>query len=175
MICKDSRGNEFVEMIDIGEDEVTKYFSPVTHCLAVVIVDGEYLLGWNNWRKDWEIFGGCIEDGESVRQCIVRECYEELGISNMQIDYIGLMHFHLAPDYFSTEYRKEYGCLYGITLKQEDLSKMEQFRLDREEIGKIALLKNIPKDERIAEIDHALLHYYEGQPNGILKHKQNLR
>lgn len=167
MICKDSRGNEFVEMIDIEEDEAMKLFSPVTHCLAVVIVDDEYLLGWNNWRKDWEIFGGCIEEGESLRQCIVRECYEELGISNVRIDYIGLMRFNLVPDYFSTEYRKEYGCLYGIALKQEDLSKIEQFRLDREEIGKVALLKNISKDERIAEIDKALLNYYGGQTNGF--------
>lgn len=44
MICKDSRGNEFVEMINAKEEEVMEKFSPVTHCLAVVIVDGEYLL-----------------------------------------------------------------------------------------------------------------------------------
>lgn len=160
MICKDAKGNELVEMIEIGEDEVMEHFSPVTHCLAVVMVDGEYLLGWNNWRREWEIFGGCIEEGESLRQCIVRECHEELGLSNRQIDYIGLMHLALVPDYFSTEHREEYGCLYGIALKKEDLSAIEQFRLDREEIGKIALLKDIPDNEKIAEIDHALLNYY---------------
>lgn len=149
-----------VEVITIGEDEVMKQFSPVTHCLAVVIVDGEYLLGWNNWRKEWEIFGGCIEEGESPRDCIVRECQEELGISDMQIDYIGLMRLALVPDYFSTEYREEYGCLYGITLNQEDLLKMEQLRSDREEIGKITLLENIAEDEKISQIDHMLLNYY---------------
>lgn len=162
MICKDSRGNEFVEMIDVDEIEAIEKFSPVTHCLAVVIVDGEYLLGWNNYRKVWEIFGGCMEKGESPRQCIIRECYEELGISNMKIDYVGLMHFNLVADYFSTEYRKEYGCLYGITLKQEEFAKMEKSRLDREEIGKIALLKDISEAEKICEIDHALLNYYKG-------------
>lgn len=160
MICRDSRGNEFSEMIRIDEDVVMKRFSPVMHCLAVVVADGEYLLGFNNWRKDWEIFGGCMEENESPRQCIVRECYEELGISDMRIDYIGLMRFHLVPDCFAKEYREEYGCLYGLTLKQEDLSEIERFRLDREEIAKIALLKDTSKDEKIAEIDNALLRYY---------------
>lgn len=80
----------------------------------------------------------------------------------MKIDYVGLMHFNLVPDYFSTEYRKEYGCLYGITLKQEEFDKIEKSRLDREEIGKIALLKDISEEEKICEIDHALLNYYKG-------------
>lgn len=80
----------------------------------------------------------------------------------MKIDYVGLMHFNLVPDYFSAEYRKEYGCLYGITLKQEEFDKIEKSRLDREEIGKIALLKDISEEEKICEIDHALLNYYKG-------------
>ncbi|MCM1245457.1 MAG: NUDIX hydrolase [Roseburia sp.] len=162
MICKDSRGNEFVEMINAKEKEVMEKFSPVTHCLAVVVVDGEYLLGWNNYRKVWETFGGCREEGESPRQCIICECYEELGLSDVKIDYVGLMHLNLVPDYFSTECREEYGCLYGITLKPEELKKIEQLRLDREEIGKISLLKNISEEEKICEIDRALLDYYRG-------------
>lgn len=39
---------------------------------------------------------------------------------------------------------------------------MEKSRLDREEIGKIALLKDISEEEKICEIDHALLNYYKG-------------
>lgn len=63
MILKDSRGNEFVEMIDVEENVAMAEYAPVTHCLAVVMVGSDYLLGWNKWRKDWEIFGGCIETG----------------------------------------------------------------------------------------------------------------
>ena len=74
MILKDSRGNEFVEMIDVEENVAMAEYAPVTHCLAVVMVGSDYLLGWNKWRKDWEIFGGCIETGESMRECITREC-----------------------------------------------------------------------------------------------------
>lgn len=162
MICKDARGNELIEMISIDEKAVMNRFSPVTHCLAVIIVDDDYLLGFNHWRKTWEIFGGCIEKGESPRQCIIRECYEELGIREREIDYIGLMHLNLIPDYFSTEYRKEYGCLYRIILQREDLSQIEKLRSDKEEIEKIALLHNIPKDEHISEIDYALLNFGRG-------------
>ena len=45
MILKDSRGNELVEIIDVGEDSAMAEFSPITPCLAVVKVGGDYLLG----------------------------------------------------------------------------------------------------------------------------------
>ena len=160
MILKDSKGNEFVEIIDIDENIAAAQYAPVTHCLAVVMVGGDYLLGWNRWRNDWEIFGGCMEKGETMRECIERECFEEIGILNVQIDYIGLMHLNMVPDYFSPEYRKEYGGLYGIKLQPEDLQKIEKYRLDREEIEKVALLKDIGVGEKIAEIDRELLNYY---------------
>lgn len=51
---------------------------------------------------------------------------------------------------------------YTGSLKQEEFAKMEKSRLDREEIGKIALLKDISEEEKICEIDHALLNYYKG-------------
>lgn len=60
MILKDNRGNELVKIIDIEENSAMAEYAPVTHCLAVVMVGNNYLLGWNKWRKDWEIFGGCI-------------------------------------------------------------------------------------------------------------------
>ena len=161
MMVKDSKGNEFVELIHIDEDTAMEQYTPVTHCLAVVMVGSDYLLGWNRWRKDWETFGGCMEEGETMRECIIRECLEEIGLSDLPMEYIGLMHFHLVPDYFSTEYREEYGGLYGIKLQPEDLQIIEKYRLDREEIERVALLKDIDVKERIAEIDRELLNYYQ--------------
>lgn len=160
MIIKDSRGNELVEILDIEEGGAMEQYAPVTHCLAVVMVGGDYLLGWNRWRKDWEIFGGCMEAGETMRECIVRECHEEIGLSHVQFEYIGLMHLKMVADYFSTEFREEYGGLYGIRLQPEELPGIENYRLDREEIEKVALLKNIGAHEKIAEIDKELLSYY---------------
>ncbi|NMA74866.1 MAG: NUDIX domain-containing protein [Bacteroidales bacterium] len=105
MVVKDCNGNELVRVIKITENEANKLYIPITHCLAIVMIGNEYLLGWNKWRKDWEIFGGCIEPQETMRQCIMRECFEEIGIRDVQIDYIGVMEFNLCPDYFSSEYR----------------------------------------------------------------------
>lgn len=162
MIIKDHRGNELVEIIDIDENAAMRQYAPVTHCLAVVMAGSDYLLGWNLWRKDWEIFGGCLEEGETMRQCIMRECLEEIGLSDLPIKYIGLMHLNMVPDYFSTEYRVEYGGLYGIKVQMADLPQIEKYRSDREDIERIALLKDIRADEKIAEIDRALLNYYRG-------------
>ncbi|MDE7416592.1 MAG: NUDIX domain-containing protein [Lachnospiraceae bacterium] len=161
MMFKDSKGNEFVELIKIGENTAMEQYTPVTHCLAVVMVGSDYLLGWNRWRKDWETFGGCMEEGETMRECIIRECLEEIGLPDLPLEYIGLMHFNLMPDYFSTEYREEYGGLYGVKLQPEDLQKIEEYRLDREEIERVALLRDIEVNERIAEIDKELLNYYQ--------------
>lgn len=162
MIIKDSNGNELVELITVDEKIAMDGYFPVTHCLAVVMIDHDYLLGWNKWRNDWEIFGGCLKKGETLRECISRECLEEIGISNVSFDYIGLMHFNMVPDYFSTEYRKEYGGLYGIQLQPEDIQTIQKYRLDRDEIGKIALLKDIDPNEKISVIDRELLNFYNG-------------
>lgn len=161
MIVKDCKGNELAGILDIDETSAMERYAPVTHCLAVVMAGGDYLLGWNRWRKDWEIFGGCLEEGETMRECITRECLEEIGLPDLPAEYIGLMHLKLVPDYFSTECREEYGGLYGIRLQPGDIQKIERFRQDREEIGKIALLKDISAEERIAEIDRELLNYYQ--------------
>lgn len=59
MIIKDARGNEFLEIIHIEETLADEKYHPVNHALAVVKVGDDYLMGWNHWRKDWEIFGGC--------------------------------------------------------------------------------------------------------------------
>ena len=100
MIVKDYKGNELMEILDVDENSAMEQYAPVTHCLAVVMVGGDYLLGWNRWRKDWEIFGGCMEEGETMRECITRECLEEIGLSDLSVAYIGLMHLKLMPDYF---------------------------------------------------------------------------
>lgn len=161
MIIKDHNGNELVELIAVDENSAMEGYYPVTHCLLVVMAGNDYLLGWNKWRQDWEIFGGCLNKGESMRECIARECMEEIGISNVNFDYIGLMHFNMMPDYFSTERRKEYGGLYGIQLQADDLQNIEKYRLDRDEIGKIAFFKDIDQKDKISEIDRELLKYYD--------------
>ena len=158
-ICTDDDGNVFISFENISETELTQ--SPfLTHCLAVVKVGDEYLLGWNKWRNRYEIFGGCIEKGESARECIVRELGEELGIDTSGIRYLGTMKFLMKPDYFSPDERIEFGGLYGITLSEKEPEELYKMINDKEEITGLAFYNRVKDKEPIAVIDERLLQFY---------------
>ena len=161
MILKDDRGNELLGIISCDEARAEWGYSPITHCLLVVKLGDDYLLGWNNWRHDWEIFGGCREEGETLRDCILRECREELGLDGVELHFCGLIHYRLAPGYFNPEWHEEYGGLYGVTLPPSYLRVVEAKRTDREEIKKVSLMGKIPQQEPISPIDRKLLDYWK--------------
>ena len=161
MIVKDSAGNELLAIIDVPEELAEKQYSPVTHALLVVKIGEGYLFGWNRWRQDWEIFGGCKEKGETLRECIMREAEEELGISGVEYTYLGLMHYKMAPGYFNPEWHEEYGALYGVTLRSEMLKEIEAKRADKEEVERLGFYSQVKGKEKIAEIDEALLRYWK--------------
>ena len=51
-ICKDRDGNVLVAVENMDEAQLSG--DPLfTHCLAVVKVGNEYLLGRNKWRGEW--------------------------------------------------------------------------------------------------------------------------
>lgn len=159
-ICKDQDGNLLISIDEVDEEALSK--DPLfTHCLAVVKIGNDYLLNRNKWRNRYEIFGGCIEKGESARECIVRECFEELGFISYDITYLGAMTFLLKPDYFSKSERIELGGLYGITLPgTTSLGDLYNNVADKEEIARLALYSQIKGKEPIALIDEKLLGYY---------------
>ena len=158
-ICKDKDGNTLVLIDKMSEEELSE--SPLfTHCLAVVKVGDEYLLGRNKWRNRYEIFGGSREKGESSRDCILRECNEELGFDSTNITYIGTMKLLLMPDYFSKEEREELGGLYGISLPNISLEDIYSRIKDKEEITELRFYSQGKDKEPIAMIDEKLLEYY---------------
>ena len=158
-ICKDQKGNTLVSIEKMSEEELSK--SPLfTHCLAVVKVGDEYLLGRNKWRNRYEIFGGCREKGESSRDCILRECNEEFGFASADITYIGAMKLLLKPDYFSKEEREELGGLYAISLPDISLEDLYSRIKDKEEITELSFYSQVKDKEPIAIIDEKLLEYF---------------
>lgn len=161
MIVRDDRGNELIDIVYDNEDNVDEHYSPINHCLVVVKIGSDYLLGWNKWRKNWEIFGGCREANETLRGCIARECEEELGLKNITFEYLGLMHYKMAPGYFNPEWHNEYGGLYGVTLPYEFLKTIVKNRTDKEEVEKLAFYSEIKGKEKIAPIDEKLLEYWK--------------
>lgn len=159
MLVKDEKGNELLELIRVEEAEAENY-SPINCALGVVKLGDDYLLGWNHWRQDWEVFGGCREDGETMRQCMDRECREELGLQNLEWTFLGLMHCKMAPGYFDPEWHEEYGGVYGVTLPADCLETIEKHRADREEIEKLAFYREVTRKEKIAAIDEKLLEFW---------------
>lgn len=159
MLAIDSSGNKLLDFINVNEEDAAKQFTPITVCLLVVKIGNDYLMGFNHWRKGWEIFGGCIEAGETLREAMVREAKEELGIECVP-EWLGIAHFEIQPDYFSDLVREEYGAIYGVSLSEEYMEIIEKNRIDREEIDKIALLKDISSDEEIRALDRKLTEFY---------------
>lgn len=160
MIVKDERGDELIDILKISENEIDDY-SPVNHALLIVKIDSNYLLGWNHFRKSWEIFGGCIEKNETSRECIIREANEELGLKSLDYTFIGLMKYKKAPSYFYPEWHIEYGGLYGITLPRSKLNIINNHRKDRAEIEKMSLYSDIIDKESISVIGKKLLEYWQ--------------
>ena len=159
MLAIDQSGNKLLEFISITEADAALQFSPITVCLLVVKIGKDYLMGFNHWRKVWEIFGGCPEESETMREAMVREAKEELGI-DCEPQWLGLAHFEMQPDYYSNVVREEYGAIFGVSLGEEYLEQIETMRIDREEIEKIALLGEISSGEEIRELDRKLTEFY---------------
>ena len=158
-ICTDDEGNVFISFENRPE-AVLSVDPLLTHCLAVVRVGEEYLLGWNKYRSRYEIFGGCKEQGESARECIVRELSEELGVDTSSVKYFGAMRFLMKPDYFSSDERIELGGLYGVALPETSSDELYRQVRDKEEITKLAFYSQVKDKEPIAIIDKKLLEYY---------------
>ena len=89
MIVVDNRGNEFLDFIPVDETNAEGQYEPITHCLAVVKIEDDYLMGWNKWRQEWEIFGGCREDKETLKEVIRVEKNQNYGIYDPSVFYNG--------------------------------------------------------------------------------------
>ncbi len=71
-----SSNEELLEYIEIDELNITNY-SPITGSYVILECNNQILLGFNTWRKQWELPSGGIEEGETLRECAKRELYEE--------------------------------------------------------------------------------------------------
>ena len=156
---RDQDGNMLIAIDPMDEAALSR--DPLfTHCLAVIKVGREYLMGKNRWRNRYEVFGGCAEKGETARACILRECREELGLPVSDVTYLGAMKLLLKPDFFSKDERVELGGLYGITLPEMRLDDLTGMISDKEEITALDWYSQIRGRETIALIDEKLLDYF---------------
>jgi len=65
---------------------------------AILIREGKVFIGQRKAGKRmehlWEFPGGKLEDGETLRECLVREMREELGIEVVTREYFGESVYH---------------------------------------------------------------------------------
>lgn len=75
--------------------------------LCYIENDGKYLMLHRNKKENdinegkWIGVGGKIEGGETPEQCMLREVFEETGLTPTSYKYRGLIHF--VPDKFEAE------------------------------------------------------------------------
>lgn len=149
-ICTNLNGDIFDEFISIHEDKVDqlKLDFPITHALVVARNRNGFLLMFNNWKHQWEVAGGLLEPGETLRECAIREMLEETNQIPGTIDFKGLMKFTLKNG------KTEYGGLFSAYMDNE-----RPF-LENNEASKIIFWDESKDIGYINEIDKELLKYY---------------
>lgn len=149
-ICINKNGDIFVELIIINEDQVdqVELEFPITHSLVVAKSQDGFLLMFNSWRQQWEVTGGILEPGETLRECALREMLEETNQIPSRIEFKGLMKFILKNG------KTEYGGLFSADIE------IERPFIENNEANRIIFWNGTNDIGYINEIDKELLKYY---------------
>ncbi|WP_081795589.1 GNAT family N-acetyltransferase [Butyrivibrio sp. MC2021] len=89
MLAQNKSGWTLLEYLKVSEEEIENY-DPVTGAFAVISVNGEFLIGYNFWRGQWEFPAGRIEQGETAREAAIRELFEETHQAHRDLRFAGL-------------------------------------------------------------------------------------
>ncbi|GKX66389.1 NUDIX hydrolase [Inconstantimicrobium mannanitabidum] len=142
VLAKNKSGWKLLEYIDIKEIDINKYTN-VTGAFAILKIKDKYVLGYNNWRKQWEFPAGHIEEGETPRCAAERELLEETHQRNSNLIFKGLAKVSDAKGYI--RYQAIFCC------EQEEL--YEFIKNDDDEMDKILLWDMVENIGYIDEVD----------------------
>lgn len=142
VLAENKSGWKLLEYLDIKETDIDKYIN-VTGAFAILKIKDKYVLGYNNWRKQWEFPAGHIEEGETPRCAAERELLEETHQRNSKLIFKGLAKVSDAKD--CIRYQAIFYC------EQEKLS--EFIKNDDDEMDKILLWNMVENIDYIDEVD----------------------
>ena len=111
VIAADARGNRLLSVTAATLDElsVAAELTPCPLALVVVVNSNnlDVLFGLNSWRREYELPGGVVEEGESFAEAAQRELEEETGIRAETLKLLGFAQFSLVAPV-----REELGAIY---------------------------------------------------------------
>jgi 8-oxo-dGTP diphosphatase len=90
VITTNKDGYELLECITLNEDEIKNYES-LAGSYAMVRFNGRYLICLNTLRTQWEVPAGVREEGESPKECAIRELFEETTQVVRDMEFKGLL------------------------------------------------------------------------------------
>ena len=94
MLARDKNGNIFQEFYAaVDESVIGEKYNPLTFSLVIAKYQGKCLLIKNSWRKQWEVPGGYLDEGETPRAAIMREMYEETGQCMDVVNFLGVTYW----------------------------------------------------------------------------------
>jgi len=135
---------------EIPDDEM---HIPLPLALVAAKYQGKWLFIFNTWRKEWELPGGMVEEGETPEQAAAREFTEETGQLAPPLQYMGLAKMQLKPDD-----RLEFAALYAC-----ELSELRPFTAHDEADEMVFWDLQTPLQGAISEIDHKLVELIQGK------------
>ena len=117
----DVRGLHLVSFHEVPEDACAQ-FTPVTHAIVYARAPYGVVLLRSCESDVWELPGGLIEPGETMRMCAVREFVEETGEQPPLLRWRGLTELKGISDRRHPQPYVEFGAVYSAELPHLEIS-----------------------------------------------------